>query len=122
FATQAFSSHLRERWDKLWGERERFLNTLDRLPQVLSHFDFHRRNLMIRQQESNREEVVAIDWALCGYGALGGDAYALIIATATLSEVESAGLRELEAAVCRACLEGVQGAGWRADPELAHMG
>ena len=123
FANQEFSSHLRQRWAKLWGERERFLNTLDRVPQVFSHFDFHRRNLMIRQQESNREEVVAIDWALCGYGALGGDAYALIIATTTLfDEVGPAALPELEAAVFPAYLEGLQDAGWQGNPELARLG
>ncbi len=123
FANEAFSSHLRERWAKLWGERERFLNTLDRLPQVLSHFDLHRRNLMIRQQDSNREEVVALDWALCGYGPLGGDAYAMIIATTTLfDEMEPADLPELEAAVFPAYLEGLQNAGWQGNPELARLG
>jgi hypothetical protein len=121
FANQTFS-HLRERWAKLWGERERFLNTLDRLPQVFSHFDLHRYNLMIRQQESNQEEVVALDWAICGYGALGGDAYALIIATTTLFEVEPAALPELEAAVFPAYLEGLQDAGWQGNPELARLG
>lgn len=123
FANQSFSSHLRERWAKLWGERERFLNTLDRLPQVLSHFDLHRRNLIVRQQEGDREEVVAIDWALCGYGALGGDLYALIIATTTLlDEVQPAALPELDAAVFPAYLQSLQDAGWQGKPELARLG
>lgn len=121
FANQTVS-HLRERWAKLWGERERFLNTLDRLPQVFSHFDLHRYNLMIRQQENNQEEVVAIDWAICGYGPLGGDLYALIIATTTLFEVEPAALPELDAAVFSAYLEGLQDAGWQGNPELARLG
>jgi len=122
FANRKFSSHLHERWTKLWGERERVLNTLDRLPQVFSHFDLHRYNLMIRQQENNREEVVALDWAICGYGPLGGDLYALIIATTTLFEVEPAALPELDAAVFAAYVEGLQDAGWQGNPELARLG
>src|SRR5258708_11124176 len=77
---------------------------------------------MIHQQESNREEVVAMDWAICGYGALGGDLYALIIATTTLFEVEPAALPELDTAVFSAYLEGLQDAGWQGNPELARLG
>jgi len=120
FVKQAFSSQLQERVNRLWDERERFLSTLDRLPQVFSHFDVHRRNLIIRQREG-RDELVAIDWALCGHGALGGDAFSLIPDNMLVFEVEPAAVAELEAAVYPAYLEGLREGGWQGNPELVRL-
>jgi hypothetical protein len=36
-----------ERYEQLWGDRERFYNVLEILPQTFSHFDSQRRNLLI---------------------------------------------------------------------------
>lgn len=63
----------RPRIEQLAAERERLYGVLNDLPQVFSHFDYMRRNLIIRAQPSGPHEVVAVDWALCGIGAIGGE-------------------------------------------------
>lgn len=59
---------------RLWSERELFLDTSDRLPQVFCHLDFFRRNLFARRGGDGREETIVIDWEFAGVGAIGQDA------------------------------------------------
>jgi hypothetical protein len=40
----AFSDSLRSGVLRIWAEKRRFWETIDHLPQVLCHNDFHRRN------------------------------------------------------------------------------
>ena len=122
FVSRVFSNHMRERVLRLWNERERFYIGLERLPQIFSHFDFHPRNLFIRSREDNQQELVAVDWAMCGYGPLGGDLYPLIGASALVFELESSAMPEVEIAVFEAYLSGLNDAGWHGDPALARLG
>ena len=55
---------------RLWDERERFLTALDRLPRTFCHHDAFRRNLLHRAGPEG-EELVAVDWAYAGHGAVG---------------------------------------------------
>jgi hypothetical protein len=119
---QFFSNRLRERVMKLWDERELFLDTLNRLPQTFSHFDFSRRNLLIRARNDGQEEVVAVDWALCGCGAVGGDLSSLIGTSAALFGLETTSLPDIEAAVFEAYVTGLREAGWTGNAELARLG
>jgi hypothetical protein len=122
FVSQFFSNRLRERVLQLWDERERFSHALDRLPQVFSHLDFQRRNLFVRERSDGQHEIVAIDWAECGYGALGGDLFALVGTSAFLCEIEPEALPELEPAVFTAYLAGLQDVGWQGNPESVRLG
>jgi hypothetical protein len=120
---QAFSGRLHERCRKLWEERERFYQVLDWLPQVFSHFDFHRRNLLMRQRPDGRDEVVAVDWAMCGIGALGGDLYSLIGMSMFLGESHLLTVSaDLDRIVFEAYLEGLELAGWKGNPDLVRLG
>jgi phosphotransferase family enzyme len=65
---------------------------LNRLPQVFTHFDFKRNNLFIRQQGDGQDELVAIDWALCGYAALGAELCSMIGFNAMFFSVDVAAL------------------------------
>ena len=98
-----YFSPLRQRIERLWNERETFYQALRDLPQVFSHFDAQRRNLLIRG-----EEVVALDWALCGTGPVGGDLYSLIGSSCMVREWEVARVRELEQTVFAAYLSGLR--------------
>jgi hypothetical protein len=113
FVTKAFSSQLRQRVTKLWDERERFIYVLEKLPQVLSHFDSHRRNLFIRQSTEGREELVVIDWSWCGYGALGGEAFSLIGNNVLFFEVEPEAATEFDAIAFPAYVEGLREGGFK---------
>lgn len=121
FVIKAFSSQLLERVTKLWDDSERFLNILDRLPQVFSHFDYQRRNLFIRQTAPNREELVVIDWALCGYGALGAELFSLLGDNMIVFEEEAEAMPELEAAAFPVYLEGLRDGGWTDNPEWVRL-
>jgi hypothetical protein len=122
FVQQAFSGHTRERILQLWDERERFYDALERLPQIFSHFDFHRRNLIVRQHEAGQDEIVAVDWAWCGYGALGADLYSLVGGSALVFEIEPTEVAEIEAAASTAYLASLRRAGWTGSPEGVRLG
>lgn len=120
---QRFFSHtLRVRVTQLWTERERFYAVLEWLPQVFSHFDFQRRNLFLRSGTDGQQEVVAVDWALCGIGALGGDLYSLVGSSAVLLEWSPTELAALDEAVFAAYESGLGAGGWGGDARLARLG
>ena len=122
FVNRYFSPEVRTRVTQLWSERERFYNALGRLPQIFSHFDCQRRNLLIRQAPAGQQELVAIDWAWCGTGPVGGEMYALIGGSSLLFEWEPLRLHELEEAAFEAYVTGLRDAGWHGDADLARLG
>jgi hypothetical protein len=122
YVLRHISNQVRERIMGLWVDRDHFLSVLDHLPQTFSHFDFHRRNLLIRTQADGREELVAVDWAMCGIGPLGGDASMLMGMSSMFFDWEPAAIRELEVAVFDSYLAGLRDAGWRGNPLLVRLG
>jgi hypothetical protein len=100
-----------------WEEREVFYQALENLPQVFCHRDVFGRNLMDRQGE-----VVLIDWAYPGIGALGEELTPLVQATYLWHEVGKEVYRELEEEVLCGYLEGLRAAGWQGDAGLVRFG
>ena len=113
----AFPAELRARVLRCWEERDLFLSALQALPQVFSHFDFHRRNLLMCD-----EEVVALDWAWCGIGPVGGDLMSLVGSTCMLGEWKVSRIEQLEEAVFEAYVQGLRDVGWGDDARLARLG
>jgi hypothetical protein len=122
YVREAFPAALRPRVKRLWAEKEVFLATLNQLPQLFSHFDAQRRNLFIRRREDGSDDLVAIDWAEAGCGALGGDLAMLVGMSAALFEVEPEDALALEAVATEAYLSGLREAGWKGDAGLARVG
>lgn len=116
FLQQALSSEDFSRACRVFDYSEHFFAVLNKLPQVFSHLDFHRRNLMIRKNKEGHDEVVAVDWAMVGTGPLGGDLYALIGLSAFVHEVEPEDMPALETVVFSEYLSGLRDAGWGGDP------
>jgi hypothetical protein len=112
----------RDRLEQLWAERESFFQVLEALPQCFSHFDSQRRNLFIVQRQDGSDELVLIDWALCGLGPLGAELYALVGMSSILLEWSPAALPELDAAAFGSYLSGLQEAGWRGDARRVRLG
>jgi hypothetical protein len=110
--SRAWPGELRERLMVVWAERERLNAALERLPQTFAHFDSQRRNLMIRARPDGGDELVAVDWAWCGMGAVGADLAILIGNSMILFEADPAAGAELEAAAFPAYLAGLRTAGW----------
>jgi aminoglycoside phosphotransferase (APT) family kinase protein len=107
---------------RLWDDRERVFDWLQRLPQTFAHGDYHRRNLIIRRLPGGIERVVAVDWAWCGIAPVGGDLGMLLGMSANLGDIEPAALPGLERPVCDAYLAGLRDSGWNGDGALARLG
>src|SRR5918994_3854081 len=94
---QLYPSSVVSEITRLWTERERFLAALDRLPRTLCHQDAFRRNLLHRAGPEG-EELVAVDWAYAGHGAVGGELGQLVVASLFFFETVGITPRELDAA------------------------
>jgi len=106
---------------RLWAERERFLAALDRLPRTFCHHDAFRRNLLLRAGPEG-EELVAIDWAYAGHGALGEELGQLVVASLFFFETVGIAPRDLDAACFAGYMAGLREAGWVGDERLARLG
>jgi hypothetical protein len=119
---QYITDTLRAHYDRLWAERGRFYRTLESLPQTFSHFDSQRRNLFIRQGNNAQDELVLIDWALCGIGPLGAELYGLVSMSATLLDWPPNEVAQLDTAVFVHYLRGLREAGWRGNTDNVRLG
>jgi len=108
------SAELRARWDKFWDERETFFQVLEAMPQVFFHADAQRRNLAIRPGSGQADELVAMDWALCGLAPLGAEMGQVMLGNIILVEWSSA-TRELDVAAFSAYIAGLREAGWQGE-------
>jgi len=118
----AFPESTREGVLRIWAEKRVFWDVLDRLPQVLCHNDFHRRNLMFRTNEDAQEELMAVDWAFCGPGAVGMDMGELVATSGFFFEYEPRQVGEIEATALDGYLAGLRDGGWSGDPQLVRLG
>jgi hypothetical protein len=111
----------RSRYDLLWSDRELFYRVLETLPQTFSHFDSQRRNLFIRKGSDQQDELVLVDWAVCGLGPLGAELFALIGMSAALFEWSPSDLAELDQAAFGSYLHGLGEAGWSGDTDMIRL-
>lgn len=111
-----YPDEMREHVLRLWDERETFLGALERLPRTLCHMDAFRRNLLVRSLPNGREEVVFLDWAFMGTGALGEELAALVAGSVNLLDADVADLAQLDRVAFQAYVAGVRDAGWTGDP------
>ena len=106
---------------RLWDEQGALLAALDRLPQTLCHHDAFRRNLLTRTRH-DREELVALDWAYVGHGAVGEELVPLVVGSLLFFETEAITPSELDAACFAAYVAGLREAGWAGDERLVRLG
>jgi hypothetical protein len=112
---------LRVRYEQLWAEREMFYRASETPPQTFSHFDSQRRNLFIRKGSDGRDELVLVDWAVCGLGPLGAELFSLIGMSAALLEWHPSELKELDRAAFDRYLQGLREAGWSGNAEAIRL-
>jgi hypothetical protein len=105
---------------RLWAEREMFLAALASLPQTFCHMDAWRRNLLVRSVEG-RDQLVAIDWAFTGCGALGEE-LAPLVGASLYFERELSAAQELDETAFAGYIDGLREAGWRGDPRVVRLG
>jgi hypothetical protein len=115
------SAELRARWDRLYAEREEFFRVLEAMPQVFCHADAQRRNLAIRPSSDQANELVAVDWALCGLAPLGVEMGQYMLGNIVLLEWQPSAARELDGAAYAAYVEGLREAGWRGEVDQVRL-
>jgi hypothetical protein len=113
-----FPAGLREGVQLVHASRERLYEISEALPRTLCHLDFWPKNLFRRPDG----QIVLIDWAFAGLGAVGEDAGNLVPDSVFDHFVPAAELADLEQAVYQGYLAGLQEAGWRDDPRLVRLG
>ena len=114
---ELFDTGAREDLRRLWGERDRWWDALDRLPLTLAHLDAFRGNLMSRAARG-QVETVAIDWAFVGLAPLAADV-ATLVAASLFYHGDPLDPRAVTAACITATHDGLRDMGHRISmPEL----
>lgn len=109
-------------FSRLWQERVRFYEVLERLPKTLQHADSSHKNLMACRDQAGKEVTAALDWAMVGIGTIGEEITSLVFATLMHGGVPMTQASELEAVVLDGYIQGLQDAGWNDDPKLVRLG
>jgi hypothetical protein len=108
---------------QVWLERERFFTALGQVPQVLSHGDADRRNLLDRVVANGTPETVALDWEFLGPQAVGTDAATLVAQSVLWArDREPDDLLVLSRLCYEGYLTGLREMGWRGDDRLVRLG
>jgi thiamine kinase-like enzyme len=102
----------------LHREHNALLRILGELPRVVSHLDFWPLNL-IRRVDG---EVVALDWAFAGDGAIGEDLGNHVPDAAFDLFVAAKRLPELDAQTFASYVAGLRAEGWSGDERIARLG
>jgi hypothetical protein len=120
---RGFDDRQKSRVLQLLEEKENFFDANYRLPQVLCHNDASRRNFMwSRSAQIGEEELIGIDWAFSGIGALGNDLGQLVGTSLFFFEYDPTDAETLEAAQIEGYLAGLADNGVQVDPRLVRLG
>ena len=109
---------LRSGWQRLLAHRELLLTLMERLPRTLCHLDLWVSNAIRRPGG----EVVLVDWAFAGDGAVGEDLGNYLPDAVFDLFWPAERLADLEAACFPAYLAGLREAGWSGSQEQARLG
>ncbi len=109
---------LREGWGQLVAERERLLSVSEALPRTRSHLDVWVSN-EVRRPDG---EVVLLDWAFAGDGAVGEDVGNHLPDAVFDLFWPAERLGELDEACSSAYLTGLREAGWRGSAQEVRLG
>ncbi len=107
---------LRERWSALVAGRDRLHRILAALPGALCHLDVWASNVVVTDRP------VLLDWAFAGDGAVGEDIGNAIPDACFDLFFPADRVRELDATMTSAYVEGLAAAGWTGDPRTARLG
>jgi hypothetical protein len=120
---RGFDAKHQSRVLQLLTEKERFFDANDRLPQVFCHNDASRRNFMwSRSAQTGKEELIGVDWAFSGIGALGNDLGELVATSMFFFEYNPTDAEVLEAAQLEGYLAGLDDIGVKVDARLVRLG
>jgi hypothetical protein len=104
-------------------ENLRFDIVNSHLPQVLCHNDVHRKNFIwTHSPKTGEEELIGIDWAFTGPGAVGNDLGELVGNSIYFFDYDPYDVETLEAALLDGYLSGIADHRVEIDPRLVKLG
>lgn len=109
---EAVDGGLRARVGRLLADQDDLLGRLETRPRTVAHLDVWPANLFVSE-----DEVVLVDWAHCGLGAVGEDIGNLIVDAVLDLLLPAEALPEIEAVVVDGYRRGLDAAGWRGGVE-----
>ena len=107
----------REEIETIWRERDAYRDALTQLPQTFCHNDAFRRNVLHRT-----DDIVLLDWALAGCGAIGEDLVSLVAVSLYYDGFSPDHGARTDAAVFTGYIKGLREAGWDGEERLARIG
>lgn len=108
---------------RIAGTIEDRLAALDRLPQLLCHWDAHRANLTSSTGDRGTIETIALDWANLGWGPAGAELSQLLAKTVDVLRLRPDELPALDAGLFAHYVDGLRDGGWQgeiADVRFGH--
>ena len=96
------------------------LDMLDRLPQTYAHGDASPQNLLLPAKEPGT--VIVIDWGFGSLLPIGFDLGQLLVGLAHAGKSDPSGLRDIDAAIFPAYLEGLAAEDYPAAPAQVRLG
>jgi hypothetical protein len=115
---EVFPARVREGVQFVHAHRERLYQISESLPRTLCHLDFWPKNLLRRPGG----EIVLLDWAFAGEGAIGEDAGNLVPDAVFDHFIAADQMPFLEETIVTGYLRGLRAAGWDDDPRLVQLG
>jgi hypothetical protein len=120
---RGWSDELAQGFQRMWQDRDQFVQALAHLPHTLQHSDAGRKNLFARRRASGEIETVAVDWGSTGIGVIGEELAVLVTQTVYwFNGVRPEQVWELDQLVFDGYLQGLREVGWRGDATLARLG
>ncbi|HEX8101915.1 MAG TPA: phosphotransferase [Solirubrobacteraceae bacterium] len=113
-----FGPDLRQDLIRLHAARDRLLALSEALPRTVCHLDVWPNNVIRRPGG----EVVFLDWAFAGDGAIGEDVGNLVPDAVFDLLLPHDQLDELDTRLTRAYVDGLRDAGWTGDERLVRLG
>jgi hypothetical protein len=101
-------------------ENERFLAKLELIPKTISHGDTYPTNFKSRHSSGEKEQTVALDWALAGIAPVGDDLGQLVFGAQT--NLKESSRIDVEQAIFESYLGGLRDSGCRVDPQQVRFG
>lgn len=100
------------RTKNLWQNINILQAALADLPKCFCHHDAFNRNLLFRETDNAKPEIIAIDWAFAGYGVVGEELAAAIGASLMFRDIGADEAAAISEGMFTGYLDGLKVMGW----------